>query len=212
MELIGKSHKPVALFVDDAHGIHNKTLSGLKRLIELVHQNGGLLSVVLAGHPRLRNDLCRPNLEEIGARASLFTLEGIRGHQSEYILWALQQATQGQQKPQDLLTSEAMDFLADKLATPLQINQYLTLAFEQAYQVGQKPITLPLVKEILTKELNDIEPHLIRHGYSAKVLADLLNVRTAEVKSFLHNQLPMAKTQDLKERMLKIGIPLRDTA
>ncbi|MGB3692629.1 MAG: hypothetical protein WA999_07890, partial [Spirulinaceae cyanobacterium] len=45
------------------------TLSGLKRLIELVHQNGGLLSVVLA----------------------------------------------------------------DKLATPLQINQYLTLAFEQAY-------------------------------------------------------------------------------
>ncbi|MGB3693403.1 MAG: hypothetical protein WA999_11795, partial [Spirulinaceae cyanobacterium] len=91
-------------------------------------------------------------------------------------------------------------------------NQYLTLAFEQAYQVGQKPITLPLVKEILTKELNDIEPHLIRHGYSTKVLADLLNVRTAEVKSFLHNQLPMAKTQDLKERMLKIGIPLRDSA
>ena len=39
-------------------------LVGLKRLIELVRHNGGKLSVVLAGHPKLKNDLRRPTLEE----------------------------------------------------------------------------------------------------------------------------------------------------
>ncbi|MCA1991192.1 MAG: AAA family ATPase [Coleofasciculus sp. S288] len=33
--LIQKCRKPVALFVDEAHDLHNKTLVGLKRLIEL---------------------------------------------------------------------------------------------------------------------------------------------------------------------------------
>lgn len=67
LALIQKCRKPVALFVDEAHDLHSKTLVGLKRLIELVRQNGGMLSVVLAGHPKLKNDLRRPTLEEIGA-------------------------------------------------------------------------------------------------------------------------------------------------
>jgi type II secretory pathway predicted ATPase ExeA len=37
----------------------------------------------------------RPTLEEIGGRTQTFALEGIRGHQSEYINWLLTQATNG---------------------------------------------------------------------------------------------------------------------
>ncbi len=81
LALIQKCHQTVALFVDDAHGLHHRTLVGLKRLIELVRHNGGTLSVVLAGHPKLRNDLKRPALEEIGGRTNAFALAGIRGHQ-----------------------------------------------------------------------------------------------------------------------------------
>ena len=47
------------MFVDEAHDLHPKTLVGLKRLVELVQNNGGALSVVLVGHPKLRNDLRR---------------------------------------------------------------------------------------------------------------------------------------------------------
>jgi len=36
----------------------------------------------------------------------------------------------------------------------------------------------------------------------------LLNVRPAEVRSFLHGQLPPEKTQDIRDQILKIGIPL----
>ncbi len=35
-ELIRKRQKPIALFVDEAHDLHSKTLIGLKRLIEVV--------------------------------------------------------------------------------------------------------------------------------------------------------------------------------
>jgi len=48
-DLIKKRQKPIALFIDDAHDLHSKTLIGLKRLIEVVRDSGGMLSVVLAG-------------------------------------------------------------------------------------------------------------------------------------------------------------------
>ena len=47
-ELIRKGKKPVALFVDEAHDLHSSTLTGLKRIIEVVEDGGGILSVVLA--------------------------------------------------------------------------------------------------------------------------------------------------------------------
>lgn len=47
--------------------------------MEMVEDGGGRLSVVLAGHPKLRNDLRRPTMEEIGYRTDIFTLDGITG-------------------------------------------------------------------------------------------------------------------------------------
>ena len=38
---------------------------------------GGTLSVVLAGHPKHKNDLARPSMEEIGARAAIFDVIGL---------------------------------------------------------------------------------------------------------------------------------------
>ena len=48
-DLIKKRQKPIALFIDDAHDLHSKTLVGLKRLIELIRDSGGMLSVVFGG-------------------------------------------------------------------------------------------------------------------------------------------------------------------
>jgi hypothetical protein len=51
----------------------------------VIEDGGGKLSVVLAGHPKLKNDLRRPTMEEIGYRATILTLEGMVGSQREYI-------------------------------------------------------------------------------------------------------------------------------
>lgn len=208
LELIQKARSPVALFVDDAHGLHSTTLVSLKKLIELVRSNGERLSVILAGHPKLKNDLRRPTLEEIGGRTQAFSIEGIRGQKGKYIEWLLTQAAKDKVKPSDILSPKTIEYLQERLSTPLQIEQYLTLAMNEAYQVGLKPITPDFMETILAIGLDDLEPNLIRHGYNAKSIARLLNVRPSEVRSFLHNQLSPEKTTEIREQILKIGIPI----
>jgi len=56
---------------------HSKTLIDLKRPIGVVRDSGGTRSVVIAGHPKLKNDLRRPSMEEIGSRATIFELESL---------------------------------------------------------------------------------------------------------------------------------------
>lgn len=194
--------------VDDAHGLHSTTLVSLKKLIELVRSNGERLSVILAGHPKLKNDLRRPTLEEIGGRTQAFSIECIRGQELKYIEWLLDRATKEKVKPSDILSPETIEYLAERLSTPLQIEQYLTLAMNEAYQVGLKPITPEFMETILAIGLDELEPNLIRHGYNAKSIARLLNVRPSEVRSFLHNQLSDEKTTEMREQILKIGIPI----
>ena len=84
-----KRKKPVVLFVDDAHDLNRNTLIALKRLIELVEGGGAKLSVVLAGHPRLRNELRETMMEEIGYRTAIYSLEGVTGSQREYMTWLI---------------------------------------------------------------------------------------------------------------------------
>jgi type II secretory pathway predicted ATPase ExeA len=208
MKLIRRCEKPIALFVDDAHDLHGQTLRGLKQLIEKVRRRGVRLSVVLIGHPKLKNELRRPSLEEIGARATVFELEGIKGQQQRYITWLLEQCLKPKVKAGDILTAEALQLLVERLITPLQVEHYLTLALEQAYRSGEKPVTPVIIERVMAADINDLEPTLNRHGYSVPALADLLNVRQAEIRAFLHGQLPPGRTDELKRQVLKTGIPL----
>ena len=206
VEIISKRCKSVALFCDEAHDLHHDTLVGLKRLVELVQNCGGTLSVVLVGHPKLRNDLRRSALEEIGARTALFWLEGIKGQERTYIEWLLAQCTELDRG--EVLTDDAIDRLAARLSTPLQIEQYLTMAFEAAYRVGQKPVTAEVIDSVLATDLDALEAILTRHGYNPNALAELLNVRPAEIRAFLHGQLPPGRSQDLHGQLLAAGLPM----
>ncbi len=208
LEMIRKSGKTVVLFVDEAHDLCGKTLIELKRLIELVSNHGYRLSVVLAGHPKIKNELRRPQMEEIGARAIVMTLEGLQGEQRSYIEWLLGKCKKSKIQLDELFSPEAIDLLAERLSTPLQIEQYLNLALEEAYRVGQKPVTPEIINSILVKGLDDLEPRLIRHGYNAKALATLINIRPAEIRSFLCSQLPPGRTQEVKNQLLAVGVPL----
>ena len=53
-DVICSRRRPVVLIIDEAHDLHTQTLVQLKRLVELVEVSGGILSVVLAGHPKFR--------------------------------------------------------------------------------------------------------------------------------------------------------------
>nr|WP_236025276.1 hypothetical protein [Arenibaculum pallidiluteum] len=159
----------MALFVDEAHDPHVKTLIGLKRLMEAT-ADGGMLSVVLVGHPKLRNDLCRPSIQEIDFQTAIFESEGMIGAQLPYIRWLLQTCASEGVAVSDIIDDAAVEMLADRMKIPLQIEQHLTTAFEEAFRVDVRPVTSDVVESILSRQLDDLEPRLTRLGYSVRIL------------------------------------------
>lgn len=207
-DLIKKGKKPVALFVDEAHDLHSSTLTGLKRLIEVIEDGDGSLSVILAGHPKLKNDLRRPTMEEIGYRATIFSLEGMAGSQAEYITWLIDACAREGTKLSEVLTVEAIELLSERLRTPLQIEQHLMLAMEAAYHVGEKPVTGAIVESVLSKQIDELEPKLTRHGYDVRGLAEQFNAKPTEIKLLFRGQLDAARTKELTDQMLTAGLPI----
>lgn len=206
-ELVRKGRKPVALFVDDAHELRRNTLNDLKLLIEVIADGGGQLSIVLAGHPKLSNDLRNPNMEEIGYRSTVFSLDAITGSQREYIHWVLKNCSDGAD-PEPIFTDEALDLLASRLRTPLQVEQHLKLALEAGYLTGVRPIPVEVVESVLSKRLDDLGPTLIRHGYKMRDLTEKLGVSTREIKALFRNQLEPERSKELQEKMLAAGLPI----
>ncbi len=86
-------------------------LTALKRLMELATEGNGQLSIVLVGHPKLRNDLRRPKMEEIGDRTTVFEFGGLRDQQRDYIDWVLKASLSEGVAPDDVLTDEAATLL-----------------------------------------------------------------------------------------------------
>lgn len=208
LELFKKNGKPVVLIVDDAHAIHTNTLKSLKQLMELVRDNDQTLSVILSGHPKLGNDLKRPVMEEIGGRAVTFEMKGIAGKQHEYIHWLLEECLKDGTSPDKIIEPEAVNFLSQKLATPLQIHYYLSLAIQYAFETGGQSVTREVAENVLAKDFDDPEPKLVRQGYDTKVLADMLSFRPAQIRSFLKGQLDQGRSEEIRDKMQKYGIPL----
>ncbi len=206
--LFKRRRKSVALFVDEAHNLHPKTLNGLKRLMEVITDGGGKLSVVLAGQPKLRNDLRRPKMEEIGHRTSLFNFDGVAGQQREYINWLLEKCGVAEGKQGEVLSEAASNVLASRLRTPLQIVQHLILALEEGFRIGEKPVTPEVVEAVLSKQIDDLEPRLTRHGYNVRALAEQFNAKPAEIKRFFRGELDATRTRELTDEMLVAGLPL----
>jgi hypothetical protein len=204
-----RCQKPIALFIDDGHDLHGQTLRSLKQFIEQTSRRGSRLTVVLAGHPRLKHELRRPSREEIGARTTVFELEGIQRQQRRYLIWLLEHCA-ASVDPMEIVTPEALELLAERLITPLQIQHYLTRVLEHAYRVGEKPVTPALVHTTLAPDIQALEPTLTRYGYNVTALSELLNIRQAEVRAFLHGQLPPGRTAELHNHLLAAGIPLGD--
>ena len=207
-DLVRKTRRPVALFVDEAHDLHNNTLVGLKRLMEVVSDAGGSLSIVLSGHPKLKNDLQRPTMEEIGYRTTIITFEGIAGQQRPYIAWLLEACAMGGTSPADIVEETAVDLLARRLTTPLQIEQYLTRALEEGFRVGERPITPQLIETILSPQLDELEPRLRRHGYDVRTVAELASTKVADIQALLRGELEAARTREITDRLRAAGLPI----
>ncbi len=208
LELLKKNKRPVVMFIDEAHDLNGNTLIGLKRLIELVEYGDGKLSIILAGHPKLKNDLQRPTMEEIGFRTEVFSLDKLAGNQREYIYWLIASSSQGKVKTDAILDEDALDMFSTLLRTPLQVQRYLKLALKAVYQSGEKRVTTEILESVLSRQLNEIETTLVRNGYRIKDLVDQFDAKPAEIKALFNNTLDPMRATELRDKMLQAGLPL----
>jgi type II secretory pathway predicted ATPase ExeA len=206
--LIKERNRPIALFIDEAHDLHSKTLISLKHLVEIVEDVKGTLAVIAVGHPKLANDLRNPALEEIGARAKLFELGSLGINSPKFIEWLINDCRDERAKPEAILTKEAIEFFAERLTTPLQITYYLTCALEKGNQIGEKPIGVETAKAVLSPDLDSLEANLARHGYNIGALCDYLNVRKHEARAYLRGELTQSRFEELSKEIHKLGVVL----
>ena len=108
----------------------------------------------------------------------------------------------------DVMEDAAVDMLSSRLRTPMQIERHMTRAFEEAYQSGTKPVTAEIVDSVMSRQIDDLEPTLVRHGYDAKVLADQFNTRPLEIKKLIAGELDPSRVKELTDEMRLAGIPI----
>jgi len=164
--------------------------------------------VLLVGHPPLRNDLRRPQIKEIGYRTTSFDYEGIGAKRRDYVAWLLGAYVAEGVKLGKLMEEDAIDLIANRLRTPLQIEMHLKLAFEQGFRFDTKPVTVEIVEQVLSRAIDDLAPTLTRNEYDAGSLARQLGARPPHVRAFLAGTLDSEHTRELTGQLRAAGVPI----
>jgi hypothetical protein len=134
-------------------------------------------------HPKLKNDLRRPKMEESGDRTTIFEFAGLRDRQRDYIDSALKSSLEQGVEPDQVITDEAATMVAAKLKTPLQIGRHLVRAFEAGFEANVKPVDASIIESVLSRGIDGLEPQIVRHGYDLKALCEQFDAKPAESAS-----------------------------
>lgn len=205
-DLVIRIKKPILLIIDDAHDLKSSALVGLKRIVEIVNDAGGTITILAVGHPKLGVDLQKPVMEEVGARAKVFELPILGEQKSEFIHWALSDCIKPKDDIYQVISEEAITMLAERLMTPLQITYYLMRTFTEGANVGDKPISKETVEKVLSPDLDGLEARLARNGYGINTLCKHLGARRTEVRAYLSGQLAGGKAEEFGEAIHRLGV------
>jgi N-acetyl-anhydromuramyl-L-alanine amidase AmpD len=77
----------------------------------------------------------------------------------------------------------------EKFLTPLQINHYAWSSLTKAHQIGQKPVDIDVLNEVISKDLDGIEATLKRYGYDTKALSEEVDVRLSEITNLFQRSV-----------------------
>lgn len=100
----------------------------------------------------------------------------------------------------------AIELLAAWLRMPLQIERHLAPAFKEAFRHCIKPEPVQIAEGVLSRQIDDLEPTLTRHGYDVRTIADPFNAKPVEIKRFLAGTLHLGHTRELLELMMAAGV------
>ena len=105
-----------------------------------------------------------------------------------------------------VFSPEAIEIMAERLSTPLQINSYAWKALVQAHQIGCRPVSGEIMDAVISPDLEGLEAKAQRSGYNSKSLGEALDAKPNEIKALFHNRLQSPRLQELHQGLLKIGL------
>jgi len=127
-------------------------------------------------------------MKEIGARTTLFELDGSGTDRKKYLHWLLAQVTASRTKIDILSTDAAAAMLCERLTTPLQFAALPDARVRGSVRSGQKPVDADTMAASLASDLDGLEARLTRNGYNAKVLTEVLGTKAHGTRAFLGGQ------------------------
>jgi hypothetical protein len=61
---------------------------------------------------------------------------------------------------------------------------------------------------MLSRQIDDLEPTLTRHGYRVKDLVEQFDAKPAEIKALFNSTLDAARATQLRDKMLRAGLSI----
>jgi len=119
----------------------------------------------------------------------------------EYIEWLLNECSEEDIEPAQILEPDAIDLLAERLITPLQINQHFVMVLEDGHSADESPVSAGMVQSVLSSNLGDWEATLTRLGYDDRSIATLLETKPAEIRAFFKGRLEATRTGQIQTQL-----------
>jgi len=148
MDNFDSGGKEVVLIVDEAHLLDNAMLEEFRLMTNANYDRRSPLTLILLGHPLLRQRLRSPDFEALRQRLRYrYCLEGLdQDETTEYIQHRLTSAG----LPADLFTADALQYVFQATeGLPRRINNVCSLAVMKAGTMRRSTIDLAFLKEMV---------------------------------------------------------------
>lgn len=65
-----------------------------------------------------------------------------------------------------------------------------------------------MVTSVLSRQIDDLQPMLTRHGYRVRDLVEQFDAKPTEIKALFNSTLDAGRSTLLRDTMLRAGLPL----
>jgi len=165
----------VILLIDEAQGLPEETLEGLRLISNLETPTEKLLQIILVGQPELAAKLDRYELRQLKQRIAVqAVLSPLTPEESrEYLRFRLEKAGG---RAEDIFTPRALEKIVHRArGIPRALNILADNALVTGFGYQRRPVTVKVVREVIA-DLEGQGRSFYRHFAPAAILASLLTV------------------------------------
>jgi general secretion pathway protein A len=139
----------VVLLIDEAQGLREETLEGLRLISNLETSTEKLLQIVLVGQPELAAKLNRYELRQLKQRIAVQAVLSplTRKESREYLRFRLEKAGG---RAEEIFTPRALEKIVRRArGIPRALNILADNALVTGFGYGRKPVTVKVVREVI---------------------------------------------------------------